>query len=478
LIYTEEEIIMVKPFENRIKRIANDLLPLAGLDGKFLPPATLHERMIYYHTPGVSVAVINDFEIEWARGFGLCDSRYKRQVTTNTLFQAGSISKPIFALGIMRLVQEGRLSLDEDVDDYLSTWHIPTNEGWRPRLTLRQLLSHTSGLTVHGFPGYQISEPLPSVAQILNGESPANTVRVEVNILPGLQFRYSGGGITVAQQALVDLLKKPFPQIMREMVFGPLGLANSTYEQSLPEQWAKRAATAHPSKGIPLRGKHHVYPEMAAAGLWTTPTDLARVGVEFLQVLNQREVPALLTKETMETMLSPQLEGQKMGEGDYVGLGFFCSGKEDGFNFGHGGWDEGFIADMRFYKNLGKGAVIMINSNEGYPLKDELMHAIAIEYEWPEAIPERKPVDIPNLSDYTGTYSSKAGTQFKVTLDGEGLVLQYRQQPPLRIFPSSESEFFTKALNAVILFEKDENARICSMTIKQDGNEIKATRAS
>lgn len=358
---------MVKPFENRIKRITNNLLPRTGLDGKFLSPATLHDRMVHYHTPGISVAVINDFEIEWARGFGVCDSRYKRKVTTNTLFQAGSISKPIFALGVMRLVQEGRLSLDEDVECYLNTWHIPINEGWRPKLTLRQLLSHTAGLTVHGFPGYQVSEPLPSATQVLNGESPANTARVEVNILPGLQSRYSGGGTIVAQQVLVDFLKKPFPQIMREMVFEPLRLTNSTYEQSLPEQWAKRTATAHPWKGIPLKGKHHVYPEMAAAGLWTTATDLAKVGMEMLQVLNQRKAPALLTKETIETMLYPQLEDQKIGENDFIGLGFFCGGKEESFNFGHGGWDEGFVTEMRFYKNLGKGAVILFNSNEGSP---------------------------------------------------------------------------------------------------------------
>jgi CubicO group peptidase (beta-lactamase class C family) len=468
---------MAEPFEKRIDRITHNLLPKTGLEGKFSPSASLHDRMAFYHTPGISMAVINDFEIEWARGFGVYDSRYDRQITPSTLFQAGSISKPVFALGVMRLVQEGRLSLDEDVNCYLHTWQIPMNEGWQPKITLRQLLSHSAGLTVHGFPGYQVSEPLPDVAQILNGESPANTARVEVNILPGLQSRYSGGGITVAQLVLVDFLKKPFPQIMREIVFEPLALANSTYEQSLPQRWAKRTATAHPGKGIPLKGKHHLYPEMAAAGLWTTATDLAKVGVELLQVLHQKKAPALLTKETIEMMLHPQLEDQKIGDSDFVGLGFFCSGKEDGFYFEHGGWDEGFVAMMRFYKNLGKGAVVMLNSNEGAPLMDELLRAIAIEYDWPEAVPEeKKPANISNLSDYTGIYTTKAGTQFKVTLDGESLMLQYQQQPPLPIFPASEAEFFTHALNTTIRFEKDGDARVCSLTITQEGKAIKAER--
>lgn len=468
---------MDKHIDHRIKHIINNLLPVTGLEGKFSLPQTVRSRLAYYHTPGISIAVINDFEIEWAKGFGLRDGRYRTKVTTETLFQAGSISKPIFALAVMRLAQDGQLNLDEEIHHYLSSWRVPANEGWQPKITLRQLLSHTAGLTVHGFPGYQSSEKLPTVTKILNGEHPANTAKVEVNILPGTQFRYSGGGTTVAQQALVDLLKKPFPQIMRETVFEPLGLTNSTYEQPLPGSWAKRAATAHPWKGIPLKGKFHTYPEMAAAGLWTTATDLARVGVELLQVLHARRAPTLLTQETIESMLRPQLDHQKVGEGEFVGLGFFCNGKEAGFHFGHGGWDEGFVAQMRFYKDIGKGAVVMINSNEGYPLLDEIMRALAYEYEWPDALPkEKKPASLTNLHEYTGLYATKTGMQFQVNVVGDSLALQHGQQPPLPIFPSSEIEFFTKALNTGIRFEKDDQARVVALTISQEGNQIKADR--
>lgn len=468
---------MNKHTDKRIKRIINSLLPSTGLEGRFDSPRSLRDRLAHYHTPGVSIAVINDFEIEWAQGWGVCDARSKNKVTTKTLFQAGSISKPIFALGVMRLAQEGQLSLDEDIHHYLSAWRVPANAGWQPRITLRQLLSHTAGLTVHGFPGYQASEMLPTVTQILNGEFPANTAKVEVNILPGTQFRYSGGGTTVAQQVLVDTLKKPFPQIMRELVLGPLGLTNSTYEQPLPKGWAKEAATAHPWKGIPLKGKFHTYPEMAAAGLWTTATDLAKVGVELLKVFHERKEPALLTKETIEAMLLPQLDHQKVGEGDFVGLGFFCKDKDDGFQFGHGGWDEGFVAQMQFYKNTGMGAVVMINSNEGYPLLDEIMHAIAREYEWPNALPKEKTaVSLANINAYTGLYTSKAGTQFRIIAMGAGLMLQHGQQPPLPIFPSSEVEFFTKVVNMNIRFEMDDKTGVVSLTVSQEGNQIKADK--
>lgn len=463
--------------DTRIKRIINNLRPAPGLVGKFGSPRTLRDRLAYYHTPGVSIAVINDFEVEWAQGFGVCDVRSKNKVTPKTLYQAGSISKPIFALGVMRLAQEGQLSLDEDIHHYLSTWCVPDNESWQPKLILRQLLSHTAGLTVHGFPGYQASEMLPTLTQILNGEYPANTAKVEVNILPGSQFRYSGGGITVAQQVLVDLLNKPFPQIMRELVLEPFGLTNSTYEQPLPNCWVKRAATAHPWKGIPLKGKFYTYPEMAAAGLWTTSEDLATVGVELLKVLHSRKAPILLTKDTIESMLRPQLNHQKVNEDDFVGLGFFCNGKDDGFYFGHGGWNEGFVAQMRVYKNIGRGAAVMTNSNEGYPLLDEIMQAIGQEYEWPNALPKEKTVvSLANIQDYTGLYLSKAGTQFLISVMGDNLMLHYGQQPPLPIFPSSEVEFFTRALNADIRFERNDKVGVVSLTVSQEGNQIKADK--
>lgn len=461
----------------RVEYIINNLLPATGLEGKFGPPQRLADRMAHYHTPGVSIAVINNFALEWAQGFGLRDARYKPAVTTETLFQAASISKAIFALGVMRLVEAGRLNLDEDIQRYLTSWRVPAKEGWQPHVTLRQLLSHTAGFTVHGFPGYPTAKPLPTVTQILNGEAPTNTAKVEVNLLPSTQFRYSGGGTTVAQQVLVDVLGQPFPQMMHELVFAPLGLTNSTYAQPLPKTWVKRAATAHPWNGQPQTGRFHVYPEMAAAGLWTTPSDLAKVGVELLQTLHTPKTPALLSPETLATMLHPQLAQQQAGDGEFVGLGFFCNGKEDGFYFGHDGWNHGFLSEMRFYKQLGKGAVVMINSNEGYPLLHEIRRALAQAYAWPEALPKAKtPVSLANVQDYVGRYATEAGMQFRVSIREAGLVLQYGSQPPLPIFPASDSEFFTNALNLNLGFEKEAQAGIVALTLRQAGHQLKAQR--
>jgi CubicO group peptidase (beta-lactamase class C family) len=380
--------------ESQIEHIITNLRAGTISKGKFAAPATLEARMKYYHTPGVSIAVINNFEIDWAQGFGVCETHYQQPVTADTIFQSGSISKTLFALGVMRLVEEGKLNLDEDIDCYLTTWHVPTNENGQPKVTLRQILSHTAGFTVHGFPGYLASDSLPSLVQILNGEPPTNTEKVKVNTLPGKQFCYSGGGTTVAQQAIVGLFNKPFPQILREIVLDPLGLTDSNYEQPLPEHLKTKAATGYPWKGVPIAGEFHVYPEMAAAGLWTTATDLAKVGIELMKILDNRSTRNFLTKETVMSMLCPQLENQQVDDGRFAGIGLFCSGREDSFQFGHAGSNEGFSSLMCFYPSSGQGAVIMVNSNEGWPLISEILQSIATAYQWTGSINQMTGIEL------------------------------------------------------------------------------------
>lgn len=237
--------------EQRITRITSHLQVETAIEGQFRSDS-LHQRMQYYHTPGLSVAVINDGKLEWARGFGVKETTGNDSVDIHTLFQAGSVSKPVFAMAVMKLKQEGVIDLDIDVNQYLHSWKVPANDDWQPVLTLRQLLSHTAGTTVHGFPGYMKGEQIPSVSQVLNGSGPANTSAVQVNILPGTQFRYSGGGITIAQLTISDHLRKPFHALIRETLFDPLHLPYSTYQQPLPKVQEQLASTAFPWKGQPL----------------------------------------------------------------------------------------------------------------------------------------------------------------------------------------------------------------------------------
>ena len=455
----------------RIERVVNGLLVRTAAEGRFAEPAKIADRMAFRQTPGVSVAVVNGFELEWACGFGVREQGKPEPVTPATLFQAGSISKPIFALAAMRLVEEGRLGLDDDVNQRLTSWKIPATGGWQPRVTLRQLLSHSAGLTVHGFPGYGVEERVPTVVEVLDGRPPANTARVEVNILPGVQFRYAGGGTTVAQQLVTDVLGKPFPQIMRELVLDPLGMKDSTYEQPLPPARAAAAATAHPWKSRPLSGRWHIYPEMAAAGLWTTAADLARAGIELQKAL-RGDPPRLLKRETVAEMLKPQV-------GEDMGIGFFLAGKEADVRFQHSGWDEGFVAMATFYRDRGLGAVVMINSNEGDALIGEILRAIAREYSWPgyfPATPETATIAQPAMDALVGEYETPAKLVLKVARQGEGLLLTAGSQPPIALVPESETRFRLEPLNGKVTFEKDDQGRGKRLTLEQEGQPTTAER--
>lgn len=244
--------------------------------GRQYAPATIAERLHEYGVPAVSIAVIDGGSVAWARAYGTADMASGRAASTATLFQAASMSKPVASTAALQLVQEGVLALDAPVNKTLRSWRIPENAFTTGHaVTLRHLLSHTSGLTVSGFPGYTAGEPIPTVTQILDGAPPANTPPVRVNTTPGSQLKYSGGGMTVMQLLLTDVTGKDFPALMRERVLGPIGMHSSTWEQPLSDDRGRDAAAGHETNGAPVAGKYHVYPELAAAGLWTTPTDLA-----------------------------------------------------------------------------------------------------------------------------------------------------------------------------------------------------------
>jgi CubicO group peptidase (beta-lactamase class C family) len=375
----------------------------------------------------------------------------------------------------MRLVERGVVDLDADVNRYLTSWQVPANGGWGPRITLRQLLSHTAGTTVHGFPGYPASGPWPMLPQVLDGVPPTNTAAVVVDTLPGLAFRYSGGGTTIAQLAVMDVMKQPFPDLMRELVLDPVGMADSTYEQPPPAEVAARAAAAHPWNGVRIAGDWHVYPEMAAAGLWTTAGDLARLAVALMRALRGEPSMLPLEPETVASMLRPQLPDQKAGQ-DFVGLGWFCHGKDDDFWFGHQGGNAGFLAEMKLFPARGKGAVAMINSIQGWPLPREILKAIGREYDWPADTKPLVSVAIPEGAAYAGTYRNDDGFAFVVASAADGLLLQFREGASVPISPISDTEFRAKTVNIDIRFERSPDGVVSAMTVVQGGKAIRVIR--
>ena len=280
-----------------------------------------------------------------------------KAVTLNTVFQAGSISKSVAAFGALHLVEDGKLSLDTDVNASLKSWKLPPNEYTSAvPVTLRGILSHQAGLTVHGFPGYDVDSTMPTLVQVLNGTPPTNTAAIRIDTTPGTKWRYSGGGYTIMQQMMIDVTGRSFPDYMQRTVLGPLEMRQSSYEQPPRGELASLTAAGHYSDGAIGHRRWHVYPEMAAAGLWTTPADLARFAIGVQQAYAGKS-----SKVISQAMAKQMLTDQK----DNDGLGVFLKGTGHGLWFNHGGRDEGFDALARSQPpRPGRVVAIMINAND------------------------------------------------------------------------------------------------------------------
>jgi CubicO group peptidase (beta-lactamase class C family) len=457
----------------RITRIENGLLPAVVVKGQPAPTMTVADRMKHHHVPGVSAAFFDHGQLAWTRAYGFADVGAKTPVTLETLFQAASISKPVSALAMLRLVQEGKLSLDEDVNAKLLAWKVPENEFTKEqKVTLRRIASHSAGLTVHGFPGYASDEAIPTVEQILNGEKPANTAPIRVDTVPGTLWRYSGGGYVVMQLLLTEVTGKPFPQILHDLVLQPAGMTHSTYDQPLPKSFAGSAATPYRSDGGPVKGGPHTYPEMAPAGLWTTPSDLARLAIEV-----QNEYAGKSHKILSQEMIGQMLTRQK---GDW-GLGFGLQNSGAQLLFAHGGANEGYRCDLEAYAETGQGFAIMTNSDSGGALASEYLRAVAKEYGWPNFQPIERTLgkaDPALFPAYAGKYEITGMGKLTVsTKDGKLFILAEPLGPePQELLPESSTQFFVLAHEVSFVFEKDEKGALSKLLVKAGSQAFEAKK--
>jgi len=455
--------------EARIAAVVSDLIPalyLAGDDPAAAPsgqPFDLAARMAYYAAPGVSIAVVQDGRLEWARGFGVPDAVAGYPVTPDTLFQAASISKPLTAIGALALVRAGRLVLDEPIDPRLSSWRIPGDAS----VTLRQALAHTAGFNVSGFPGYTPDDRLPSLLQILNGEAPANTPAIRAGA-PG-QYAYSGGGYVVVQQLLADVTGEPFESFMKSAVLAPLGMSASNFYQPLMMEFPGDRAAGHTFDRRPLPGGFNTYPELAAAGLWSTPAELAEVLIEIDAAAQGRG--RLMSQALALDLLTPVTPGRGMGLILPGAVGPLQPGEAR--LFGHGGSNRGYRAMLFAVAGRGQGAVVMVNSDNGLELIFEIFRAIRRVYGWPaqpawRAV-ERRPltpidVDPSGFPAYAGRYRLGKLT-FTILAAGERLFLQLPagSGPKYRLYPTGP-DAFTSLDQAKFTFQRDAAGNIVGLT--------------
>jgi CubicO group peptidase (beta-lactamase class C family) len=441
-----------------ISRIERGLLPAAVIHGQSLPEMKLSDRMKYYNVPGVSIAVFDKGQIMWARGYGFADVSASERVTSETLFQAASVSKSVTAFAALRLVQQGKLNLDEDVNRKLASWKVPENEFTRnEKVTLRRLLSHTAGLNVASVGGYLADEPLPTTVQILEGQKPANNESVRVESTPGKEFRYSGGGYVVVQLLLMDVTHKSFPELMHDLVFEPLGMTHSTFEVPLRKSLWPEAAKPYASDGTPAEGGWPLgYPAMAPAGLWTTPSDLARFAIEVQTAY--AGLSKLLSSALAHEMLAYQSE-------EIYGLGVALGQRGHPQRYWHSGANGNYKCLFEAFKETGQGLVIMTNGDGGLRLIGEIQRAVAQEYMWPDGRPQEHTVvkiDPTALRAFTGVYLFSGLFKFTVTENNGKLYVQYPPfgQEPLELLAESDNRFFTTNQPFVIEFQREADGSI------------------
>ena len=340
--------------------------------------AAVAAQMQQHHIPGLALAVIQDGKIIREQGYGYRDEAHHLPVTPDTLFMAGSVSKPVAAMGAMHLVEQGKLSLDENVNAKLRTWHLPENGFTKEHLvTLRLILCHSAGVTVEGFDGYAVGASLPSLVQILDGQAPANSAPIRVDQVPGTEWRYSGGGYMVMQQMVMDVTGQRFDDYLEQTVLKPLGMTSSTFVQPLPKSREERAATGYLEEPLrPVEGRWIVQPDLAAGGLWTTVGDLGRFYIGVQRSLAGTSNP-IISQALTRLMVTEQRDDD--------GLGFMVGGTPP--RFGHNGAEHGFRAVTVAFPT-GEGMMILMNAGvDVNVVKTPLYDAVSKQYHWPGSRP-------------------------------------------------------------------------------------------
>lgn len=452
--------------QDRIKAVENNLAPDLVF-GDTVPKLNLQKQMEAYGVNGLSIAVIKDYKVDWAKAYGWADREEKRSATINTRFQAASISKSINSLALLKLVAQGKIDLYTDINTYLKSWQFPYDSlSKNKKITLANLLSHTAGISVSGFPGYTVAEERPTVVQILDGTKPANSKPVRTMFEPGLRFQYSGGGTTISQLLLTDITGKRYEDYMQQEVLKPLGMSNSFFTQP-PAAGTPELATAY-IDGKPMNGKYHVYPEQAAAGLWTTPSDLSKYIIE-TQLAYKGKSAKVLNQASMQKRLTPYIDSN-------AALGVFIVKKGDDRYFNHNGGNEGFLCTSYGSLEGGNGVVIMINSDK-YSIIPEILNSVARVHGWNNFYkPVLKTVYQPSkdtLARYVGNYLLFKDT-ISINFCGETLCVRQNGQPAsgMKMIFSNATEFSVGEIPNASIRMVFKEEKVSSFELSQGGKFI------
>jgi CubicO group peptidase (beta-lactamase class C family) len=434
---------------------------------------SIEERMAFYKTPALGVAVITEGRVDWAHAYGVKTAGRSEPATVDTLFQAASIGKTLTAVLALRLAQVGTISLDQDIEIYLKSWRLPQNEFTRrAKVTVRRILSHSAGFSVSGFEPYGPGEPIPTLLQELDGRPPSKTPAIRVTRTPGESWSYSGGGYQVLEQVLIDRTGRTFPELMAKYVLGSAQMEHTFYETPLSRSRWGAAASGHLEDGKTMPGGWHTVPELAAGGVWSTARDLAKVVIALQEALAGKP-GALLSQPLVEQMMTRQ-----SGES---GLGVFLAGAGENRYFFPTGHNTGYRSIFIGFLHRPQGAVILANGEASTRLIFEVLRSIGTTYEWPAYRPVQRVIGIVDrrlLPRYAGAYLLHPGLSADVTTDGVRLFIKVRPlgPEPVELLPEGHDKFFVSVDAIRIEFVRGGTGEFVEMRVEAPGRNFRARR--
>lgn len=423
----------------------------------------VNERLAYHKVPGISFALIHNGALSWAQGYGTVAAASDQAVTVNTVFQAASIAKPVTAFAVMRMQQQGRLDINASIASYLTSLTLAKGKQTAEAVvSFKNLLDHSSGLTGGGYMGYEKGAAIPSDLQSFNGLAPANNKAASVETTPGSQVNYSGAGYTLAEIALTDTFKQPFEQLMASWLLSPLGMKNSSFALDYPQQQGVQVALGHEASGKVINGGWRLHSDQAAAGLWSTATDLARFAIETTNAYQGNSM--LLSPAAAREMLTPVMPEQDLSDefGGQPAMTFIVAGEGKQWLFKHGGGTLGYRCFMLMYPETGDGAVFMTNSDAGYSIGFEMLRAASFVYNWPDfkgkSFTKRK-VNLEEQALLLGEYPFAAGWQAEIiaVAEADGIAVAF---PNGDIYPLTAVQGDNSELNQHSYVHEDTGVEV------------------
>jgi CubicO group peptidase (beta-lactamase class C family) len=392
------QCISTKDSSLRKYQIVNNFHQHVKLVGEVDERFTIQQRMDFFNTPAFSVAVINDGRIDWTAAYGVKDITAKEKANCTSLFQTASISKPVTMLASLKMAESKFIDLDKGINSYLLNFQLSEGkQSNRNHVTFRNLLTHTSGVMSGGYSGYTREEKLPSTIDILMGSEGVNSPKVSVVAEPNSQLMYSGGGYTLVQAALEDTFQQPFEVLMQQWVLSKLAMSHSGFSQPLPEAKHAQVAKGHDYYGNLIVDGWHNYPEKAAAGLWSTPYDMALFLIEIGK--GYKGESRIFSQGLIKSMLKKPIENHAYG--------FRLKSIDEELSITHFGANKGYRAGITYHLNSGDGAVYFSNSAQGLDLGLEFLQTVAKYYQWPSfnrKEKEKVAITASNMNLFTGKY--------------------------------------------------------------------------